>query len=227
MSRDACGGQIHSFLFTKVKMLNDLQKNDKEDGYQILTVFFTEHDDIKRKIQKMSEENGYTSVLAKKYLPDMPMWVLVELLSFGDLNRFYTCYYTRYPIGNTVSPYLWSARMLRNAAAHNSCLLNRLLDRNATLNRSAFDVIKKIMPYKQSKLANYMKCTAMQDIIVMLILYTKIVKSTGITNARKKEIKIFFHRCRKHSSYFKKNIEIQNTYTFFKKAVESILQINS
>jgi abortive infection bacteriophage resistance protein len=67
--------------FLKVKMLNDLQKNGKEDGYQIVNTFFDEYSDIKTKIQRMSDENGYTSVLAKKYLTDMPMWVLVELLS--------------------------------------------------------------------------------------------------------------------------------------------------
>jgi hypothetical protein len=75
-------------------------------------------------------------------------------------------------------------------------------------------------------LKKYLNCTVMQDIIVMLILYMKIVKSTGILNARKKEIEIFLHRCRKHAAYFKKNTEIQNTYIFFRKAVKSILQIN-
>ena len=55
------------------------------------------------------------------------LWEIVEVISFGEFIELYQLYYSLYPSkNNDFSSYLWSIKFLRNAAAHNNCLLNSL-----------------------------------------------------------------------------------------------------
>lgn len=51
---------------------------------------------------------------------------MIEILSFGDFINLYLLYYEKYSSKNSMIKYLWSVKFLRNAAAHNSCLINSL-----------------------------------------------------------------------------------------------------
>lgn len=54
------------------------------------------------------------------------LWEIVEVLSFGHFIDLYQLYYAKYPSKNNFGSYLWSLKFLRNAAAHNNCLLNSI-----------------------------------------------------------------------------------------------------
>lgn len=80
--------------------------------------------------------SSYSRNLARKYgqREDMAYWNLLELISFGDIIAFYKYYFIDLnggvdPTAKRVKQLLFPTKTLRNAAAHNSCLLNGLRDR--------------------------------------------------------------------------------------------------
>ena len=56
------------------------------------------------------------------------MWNIVEVLSFGDFIKLFELYYELYPENKsqTINNLLWPLKFIRNASAHNNCLLNTL-----------------------------------------------------------------------------------------------------
>lgn len=112
--------------FLKVRLLKDFNINQREDGYTLIAEFLSKNGDIALNIQKKITPGSYCGKLIKKYNPHFAIWNIIEILTFGDFNRLYEFYYSKFPPANDFSSFLWSARMLRNAVAHNNCLLNSL-----------------------------------------------------------------------------------------------------
>lgn len=65
-----------------------------------------------------------------KELKKLSVWNIVELLSFGNFMELYKLYYQMYPSFN-YSDYLKSIKFIRNAAAHNNCILSTLKKPNS------------------------------------------------------------------------------------------------
>lgn len=129
----------------KVQLVADVEQNDATDGYDIVADFLQQNPVIVRKIES-TVASPFTTDLVHKYFPtqtvfnpqkqknetriiscsDCPVWVLAELLTFGDFLYFYEFYYASPQITRALNNMVKS---LRNAAAHNNCIL-------ADLNRS-------------------------------------------------------------------------------------------
>ena len=105
----------------KTRMLYDISRNEKEDGYNIVRKYFFAYDATKTEIRQKANSYNFTSNLADKHAVDAeyPVWNLVELLSFGKFVELYTLYYQEYNSPN-YSAYLQSIKFLRNAAAHSN-----------------------------------------------------------------------------------------------------------
>ena len=112
--------------FLKVQLIRDVSSNPVEDGYQIVEKFFSE---IQRK-NSISENRRIpcARILWKSWkVKIMRFGNLIEVLSFGDFVRLYTLYDREYGNHNKgLIQCLYAVRCLRNAAAHNNCLLNSL-----------------------------------------------------------------------------------------------------
>lgn len=215
--------------YLKVQILSESQKNDKDDGYKIVEDFLYLNTDIQNKITSQSK-NGYHCGLICKYYPVFPIWVFLEIISFGDLIKFYEFYNKEYPIVNNVSRYLWSARILRNAAAHNSCILNRLTEKfeDKAVNGSLMDVLRRNYSNLGSGkiIKKYLKNPVIQDFIDVLILYSMLDKNKTVLKKRSSEIDKFFRRCRKHASFYKKNLQIRYAAMFAYKFYQEYRRIN-
>jgi abortive infection bacteriophage resistance protein len=91
----------------KTRMLYDISRNDKEDGYNIVKKYFFGYPATKQEIIQKANSYNFTSDLADKHVADeeFSVWNLVELLSFGKFVELYTMYYQEYSSPN-YSPYL-------------------------------------------------------------------------------------------------------------------------
>lgn len=120
----------------KTRMLYDISRNEKEDGYNIVRKYFFAYDATKTEIRQKANSYNFTSNLADKHAVDAeyPVWNLVELLSFGKFVELYTLYYQEYNSPN-YSAYLQSIKFLRNAAAHSNCLLSSIMKPRKNLER--------------------------------------------------------------------------------------------
>ncbi|SFT52614.1 Abortive infection bacteriophage resistance protein [Selenomonas sp. GACV-9] len=124
----------------QVHLLQELEDNDEEDGYQIVEDFLRDNPYIRENLVRTSG-GVYTKGLFEKYFTveivttdegypkkkiteiDCPVWVLLELLTFGDLLKFFEYYRNKYPHPNTIPKGILNmVKSMRNACAHNNCL---------------------------------------------------------------------------------------------------------
>lgn len=71
----------------KTRMLYDLSRNEKEDGYNIVKKYFWAYPNTKIEILQKADSYNFTSDLAEKHSLDeeYSVWNLVELLSLENL----------------------------------------------------------------------------------------------------------------------------------------------
>ncbi|MCD7867640.1 MAG: Abi family protein [Clostridiales bacterium] len=83
-------------------------------------------------------------IIFKMAYDDCPIWVLCELLSFGDFIYLYNFYYKGCG-EQTISPAILNlVKSLRNASAHNNCIISNLGHGASAPPREIRDAVKKI-----------------------------------------------------------------------------------
>lgn len=118
---------LHTEHFLKVKLIDDLTKNEKEDGYHVVRELFSKYPFMVDHINQ-KKNNSACADLIHKYENEWAAWNLIEVLSFGDFIKLYELYYSLYPeqVNEVASDLIWPLKFIRNASAHNNCLLNTL-----------------------------------------------------------------------------------------------------
>lgn len=193
--------------FLKVQLLRDFQDNDSEDGYGIIDEFFQEYPYIKDTIH-FKGKNSTCTDLVLKYKDNFAIWNIVEVLSFNDFTKLYQMYYKKYEDRNSMGRFLWSVRLLRNAAAHNSCLLNSLrtpYNYKIRPNQRVINYLSKIDGISRKARGNRMKNPVMHDFVVTLYVYNNIITSKKIKEITMLELKdLVDNRMTKNKYYFEK-----------------------
>ena len=110
--------------YLKVNLINDCQNNTADDGYKVVSTFLDSHTAINEAITAGARLAGYSGVSFEKYIEMPAVWNFVEMINFYDFINFYTFYYDYFKIGCEYSKHFDSVRRLRNAAAHNICMLS-------------------------------------------------------------------------------------------------------
>ena len=219
----------------KVKLIRDIEKISFYDGYSIVYDFLNQNEYILRSLEKKIA-SAFTGDLIEKYFTiegyaqdgkilkkimkydDCPVWVLVELLSFGEFIDFYKFYYGKNtPINCNL---LHLVRSLRNAAAHNNCLLSNL---NKNTSQPPVEIkieIQKIHGISKSQRQKNLTRRPMLEFVTLLYVFDKTV-SKNIKEYNSEElIELFKNRMLKHKEYFIENELIKNTYNFAIKMID-------
>lgn len=118
-----------------------------------------------------------------KYKWDLAIWNFVEIVQFGSFLEFANCFYQRYKNleFNSIKNSLFNIKCLRNAAAHNNCLLSNLNDNIKNPQKQVVDEIfrRKIFKNKGSNyIKNNMKNRVVNDFVVAIFVYNAVCKST-------------------------------------------------
>lgn len=132
-------------------------------------------------------------------------------------------YYEKYNSKENIGEYLWSVNFLRNAAAHNNCLLNSLRNPYSKISRN-----KKIINYlstiegisreaRSSKMVN----PVIHDFVVALYVFNNIKASRLIKKRNMMELKdIIDNRLTDNKNYFETNQLVVSHYKFIKTIVD-------
>lgn len=199
----------------KIFMINDATNNPDEDGYKIVSNFFS-YDCKLAKKTKGRMRHSYCKDFYSHNQNNVPLWVLLEILSFGDLIRLYKLYFRTYktrakPIDQKI---LDNIRDIRNAAAHNNCViynLNRQTDTNLTIS----NILINVLHISKSLRKKYLKKQFTLDFTALLIGHKILVKSEKThQNVKNKLIKLFTKRILRNKSYFKNNDILKGTYFY-------------
>lgn len=213
--------------FLKIDLLRDVINNKQEDGYNIVNIFFQNCPWVKEEIAS-KKMNSPCKDLIEKYMEDPAIWNIVEVISFGQFNLLYRLYYDTYPTTKSFRPYIGGVKFIRNAAAHNNCLLNSLKNPYSV----SFQKSKKVTT-EIYKIPNIKKAVAdrmflnpvIHDFIVLICAYDKIIKSEAVKRNRYREAnQLLNERFVRHKDYFMSNRYITETYNFIKIVVDNYMK---
>ncbi len=121
--------------FARIKLLNACEDRG-EDGYAVVEEFLSGKNhklrnhvtgNMEGRSKKGEKFDEYSGDLIAHYLnKKMPIWVFLEIVEFGLFNSFYLFCATRWEDESMRQEHyvLRSCQALRNACAHNSCILN-------------------------------------------------------------------------------------------------------
>ena len=213
--------------FIKVKPLEYVTSDKDEDGYDIIKAFLSEKPENMKILSRIhSHKSGeYCKDLINKYYPYFPIWVFIELISFGDL--IYFCdYYTKATNRPLVeNKFMNTVRDLRNASAHSNCLLNNIavrIDKSKQIDSSIISFIPNDSGISKSSKRNNLNYRFAYSFTVLLYVYDSVV-ADGVRKKRYSELSEFINgRAKRNKDYFLKNSKIVGTYHFVNKLVDSL-----
>jgi len=161
------------------------------------------------------------------------------VLSFGDFIKLFELYYELYPQNKskTINNLLWPLKFIRNASAHNNCLLNTL--RKPYTHTHLFNSKKNIIePNKElvsllTKVPNISKTTRkkkianpiIHDFIATLFLFNEVCSSSILKEKQFCILQDLINvRFVKHSDYFIRDNIFTSNYEFTKKVVDYLCE---
>ena len=224
--------------YLKIKILNTIESIDEEDGYRIVNRYLEQDfynvkfpKKVHNSIFKKVGSEYYQKIFSKydldkdKKLENIPIWEFLEIITFGELVNFYDFYTNEYKLKdeNKDVYILRDTVKLRNAVAHNNCILSDL-----NMKKNKYPPSYKIIQFlnncdigkdtRSKKLSN----SRIRQITYTLYMFNEIVTSDGIKNNVKKDInELFFDRIIKHKEYYNNNELLKSIYCYFKKIIEN------
>lgn len=212
--------------YMKVHLLNEIEHNPQEDGYQIVRKFIAK-DPKFRMLQKIQSHkaSAYCKDLIEKYYPFFPVWVFVELISFGDFAYLCEFYSETYGVEIGDRILLNSVRDIRNACAHSNCLINNLIPGNNNAHQTVVNRVKQVPGISESSRDKKLSNKFIYDFICLLYAYDSIVSSQVAKEKRYQELEELFEgRIVKNKEWFQNNNIITSSYEFVKKVLDSLTQ---
>lgn len=211
----------------KTQLMYDLSKNPAENGYTIVQRFL-EQDYLREKsIKDKINKSAASDLIRNHHEKSQPyaLWEIAEVLSFGDFIELNRLYYNTYPSTNDYSNYLGSIKFLRNAAAHNNCLLNSIkAPYNIKLHKteSFARELSKIKGLSETSRNKWLKNPVIHDFLVLVYVFLRITKSSTIKRRGIEEINVlFYERMLRHKEYFiGNNDSLVSSYHFTQRVLK-------
>ena len=209
--------------YLKVNLVNDCQTNPDDDGYGVVKAFFEKEPFIQKNVEKGNNFSCYSGMDIDACLAFPAVWNIVELLGFHDFTIFYSFYYDYFHLKSEFKSHIDSIRRIRNAAAHNSCMLCNFrpvqrFDYDMEIN---FELLGAGLGIGPGVITTCLKVPLLNDFAVMLSVYTRLITSPMVKQKTFEEIKEFFDtRMVYHKEYFDNFSHIKNAYQFARAVLE-------
>lgn len=195
--------------FSKMSLLGVVERYG-EDGYEIVQDFLAEYRDSKGRKSAIKEiERGlsspYTRGLIERHPEaDYPLWEFFEVIPFGRFAHFVGFCAERFEDKELKNRFylLQSVKGLRNACAHNSCIINDMKAGDST-HKPRASVLRALGGIgiggdaRKTKMSN----ERFQQIATTLYLHSHIA-SDGVIEHRAEDLERLLQRMAKHSDYY-------------------------
>lgn len=222
--------------YLKIRILNLIEDIEEEDGYRIVNLYLEKdfnNENFPKKIhqsifKKMGNEY-YQKIFSKydmdedKKLENIPIWEFLEIITFGELVSFYDFFANQYRLTNERNNIfiLREIVKLRNAVAHNACILCDLGLKD-NMHVPNFKVITFLNKCKLGKDArnNKLSNSRIRQITYTLYMFNKVVTSEGIKKNVQEDINdLFYNRIPMHKDYYIHNELLKSVYSYFDKII--------
>ena len=221
----------------KVKILQEVETNSKIDGYSIVKDFLASNEKILKRIAANCS-SPFTCDLIRKYFTieeqidsitnkrvnniskydDCPIWVFLELITFGDLIYFYKFFCEQNEIKPIISnSLLHLVKNLRNGCAHNNCILANLSSSTSKAPQEISRLVSNIKGISKSQMQKKLTCRPVLEFVTILYVYDRIVSEKVKEKGVEKLYSLISNRMLRNKNYFTNNELIKSTYEFSKK----------
>ncbi len=220
----------------KVKLIKEIESSNF-NGYDIVEDYFNElktqdalnntnsYDKIKLELSR-NETNPYCGDLIRKYKNEYPIWAFVEIITLGSFIHFYKFCANKLNSKDLINDHylLLSIKDLRNACAHNNCIINDLSAKNSKY-RPNHDILKILGQNGISKATRKTQTSneRINQILTLLYTHQKLVKSKGICENRYNLSKEIVERMNLKIELYKNNDLILRNFNFFEKIIDIFL----
>lgn len=222
---------IEHYLHTA--LIKDFNRTDS-DGYSIVDEFLSQNPEHYSSFFRSNRTGKACSNLIAKYRGDFAIWNIIEVLDFGDFQQLYAFFYSRYGeklYGKPSGPYRYfinPSRVLRNAAAHNNCLINSI--RTPYISPDRFNNNPEVSAYlgrkgiKNKTLNTNMGKPLLHDFCVMLYLYHLIAPANAQIVLFREASDLFHSRVCRHADYYVTNPVLVSAYNFMTQVIDIFTQ---
>lgn len=210
--------------YSKLKLLSKLEKHQNEDGYTIVKDFFESlTDDARSKLQNSIEakkDSTYIGNIISKYSGDIPLWAFVEILSFGDYLRLYKFCADRWNDKKMASEFydMMDVKELRNAAAHNNCIINDIIVKNKK-HKPTFALLRSLKSISKLRNNKHLSKEKIRQLSTLLYTAHHIITSPGIQIKISKKLKEFKNRIFRDYNYCF-NESLKATFDYFLEVID-------
>lgn len=219
--------------YLKVSLISHVEQTPGEDGYELVRHFIGYTNDkgqqqneyILKKIRG-HKSSDYSKDLIEKYYPYFPIWVFVELISFGDLSYLVDFYSNLYSVNIVNNKFMNIVRDIRNASAHSNCLINKLFEplrSGQQVDSAISNYVKGVSTISDATRAKNLRYRVIYSFVTLLYVYDLIVPDGKTKLKRHGELKhMFDERMQAHKDYFVSHSRLVGVYMFVKKIVDSL-----
>ncbi len=215
----------------RTKLMHNVTERPEEDGYSICADYMASlsHDERRRRKGDvgMLRKDIYCSGLLDKYGSDpekMPVWVLLELFSFGSFIDLYLFCGNRW--GDTAMLdehyYLRQAKSVRNACAHSSNMVNGFWIRDDEINiNPVIGVALSKTGLSHRVRTSKMKNPRLKQIATLMYLHTRLVtEGTGRVRAVA-DMQTLKSRMESSQKLFSNNDAVRSSIDFLSTLIDS------
>lgn len=228
--------------YLKIRILNTIENIHEEDGYSVVNKYLDQdfndskfpkkvHESIRKKVT-----NEYYQKIFSKYdldnddkIENIPIWEFLEIITFGELINFFEFYTTEYQLKDRKYVFiLREINKLRNAVAHNSCVLSEL-DKKDNHHRADTLIINYLNDcgIGQASRNNKLSNSRIRQITYTLYMFNIIVTSEGVKNNVKRDItKLFYGRIIYNHNYYNNNGLLKSIYNYFDKIITNDYKVD-
>ena len=207
--------------YLKMKLVGDCQENPDDDGYKVVEAFLEKHPRVRESIQSGFKLIGYYDKTFFRFTKAPAVWNIVEMMDFNDFTNFYSFYYGYFHMDGGWSKQFDAVRRIRNAAAHNSCILCSFVPRQKGDVETILELLDGNLGMSQGTISQMMGVPFINDFTVLLSVYAKMATHPAVLRKTLKEVLEFFDgRMIKNKEYFENFTEVKNAYRFAHSVVE-------
>lgn len=209
----------------KVELNRHFSNNPNELGYVIVHDFMKQYGNIELSmISKAKNKSSYIADLLAKYKDELALWNFIEMLTFGEFLLFYKYYFSVYEKEKPMLNFLFPVKCLRNAAAHNNCLLNNLKqskDYDFSFKKDLNTKVSKIEGIGRVTRTKKMKIPVIHDFAAIMFVFNDVVKSCDIKESIFNEAKMLTENFEKKLPFFKDNDVLISGIRFIEKILDN------
>lgn len=212
----------------KVRFMADFVDSES-DGYEVVDKYFECYPDVRERIIRKKQSTYCSDLINKLESEGYAIWNLIEVLSFGEFINFYKSFYESFPNarhGKSFEYPLRSIKSLRNAAAHNNCILNQLSKKcrkGIHENKEIISYVSHVETIGKSHRRSCMEMQAVHDFVTLIYM----IDTVGLSDRRKASVindlnTLVNKTMVENRDFFRKCALLLSTYSFIQKLIDSM-----